>query len=201
MQIGEILKEAKWIDKKASEDWLEKVVEHTTPSGKRRKVKVKSLSPKEQEKYRPKKDLKKKIKEKKKQLKHVGTKEEADEFSRDSKVKDTVSHGTTEEFYNKILSKGFSPGKRGAVFFDKREEGPLTEIYGAGKTLSAKINVKNVIHYDDVSKYIKKMKSEGITPKGEKDIHKYLKTQGIDAIERANEIAVLDPKNIMIIKD
>jgi len=76
MKIQDILKEAKWIGKTAGEDWLEKVVEHTTPGGKRRKVKVKSLPPEEQAKYRPKKeegdkkeDLKGKIKEKKKELK------------------------------------------------------------------------------------------------------------------------------------
>lgn len=39
-----------------AEDWLEKVVEHTTPGGQRRKVKVKSLPPEERAKYKPKKE-------------------------------------------------------------------------------------------------------------------------------------------------
>lgn len=52
MNIDEILKEARYFQ---ASDWKEKVVEHTTPTGQKRKVKVKSLSPEEQEKYRPKK--------------------------------------------------------------------------------------------------------------------------------------------------
>lgn len=35
-------------------DWLEKEVEHTTPTGQKRRVKVKSLPPEEREKYKPK---------------------------------------------------------------------------------------------------------------------------------------------------
>jgi len=74
MNFDDIIKEAKWIGKKAQEDWLEKVVEHTTPGGERRKVKVKSLPPEEQAKYKPKKeegekkeeDLKGKVEEKRK---------------------------------------------------------------------------------------------------------------------------------------
>lgn len=50
--IDEVLKEARWI---IAQDWKEKIVEHTTPSGQKRKVKIKSLSPEEQEKYKPKK--------------------------------------------------------------------------------------------------------------------------------------------------
>jgi len=71
----EILKEAKWIGKTAeapiSESWLEKEVVHTTPEGKRTRVKVKSLPPEEKEKYRPKKEKSPEdlINEKKKKLK------------------------------------------------------------------------------------------------------------------------------------
>jgi hypothetical protein len=60
--LNDILKEAKWIGKISqadSESWLDKEVEHTTPTGKRTKVKVKSLPPEEREKYRPKRDDKK----------------------------------------------------------------------------------------------------------------------------------------------
>ena len=49
--LEEILKEAKWIGKVAQEDWKEKKVRSPSTG---RMVKVKSLSPKEQEKYRPK---------------------------------------------------------------------------------------------------------------------------------------------------
>jgi len=71
MWINDILKEAKWIGKEAAEDWLEKVVEHTTPGGQKRKVKVKSLPSEERAKYKPSgkdESLKKKIEEKKKSL-------------------------------------------------------------------------------------------------------------------------------------
>jgi len=53
--IDNILKEARWIKSK-SEDWLEKIVEHTTSGGQRTKVKVKSLPPEEQKRYRPKEE-------------------------------------------------------------------------------------------------------------------------------------------------
>ena len=52
--INYILKEAKWIV--AQEDWLEKEVRNPATGN---IVKVKSLSPEEQEKYRPKKDVSK----------------------------------------------------------------------------------------------------------------------------------------------
>jgi len=64
------------IIKIAQEDWLEKIVEHTTPGGERRNVKVKSLSPEEQEKYRPKKVSDEEIEEKKKSMGKPKTREE-----------------------------------------------------------------------------------------------------------------------------
>lgn len=45
---------------KLSLDWLEREVEHRTPSGQIRRVKVKSLSKDEREKYKPKLDQKRK---------------------------------------------------------------------------------------------------------------------------------------------
>ena len=71
-------------------------MEHTTPGGERRKVKVKSLPPEEQAKYRPKKeegekkeeDLKGKIEEKKKKL-EMPSKERRQEL--DSVVEDVFN--------------------------------------------------------------------------------------------------------------
>jgi hypothetical protein len=143
------------------------------------------------------------IQEKKKQLKskHIGTEEEAKDFTKGSKFTHTMTHGTSEEAYNSILQKGFHTGNRGAVFFDISGKGTLSEAYGAGKTLNVKVNVKNVIQHKEVYDYINKAKTEGIKLKGEEGVHKYLKSKGIDAIVTGNEIAVLDPTNIMIIKE
>jgi len=50
--VHEIIKEAKWV-KQSQEDWMEKEVEHMTPSGQRTKVKVKSLPAAERKRYKP----------------------------------------------------------------------------------------------------------------------------------------------------
>jgi len=43
-------------------DWRDKIVEHETPSGKINRVKIKSLPPEEQERYKPKKEKKEVVK-------------------------------------------------------------------------------------------------------------------------------------------
>lgn len=55
--IKKILKEARWIIA-LQDDWRDRYVTHTTPSGMSRRVLIRSLSPKEQEKYNPKKKKK-----------------------------------------------------------------------------------------------------------------------------------------------
>jgi len=50
-QIKNILKEAKWINKTAQESWLDRKVKNPATG---REVRVKSLPPEEQAKYRPK---------------------------------------------------------------------------------------------------------------------------------------------------
>lgn len=48
MIVDDILREAGWV-----KDWRDKKVEHTTPSGQKRRVKIKSLPPEEQLQYKP----------------------------------------------------------------------------------------------------------------------------------------------------
>ena len=109
-----VLKEARWI---SAGDWLEKVVEHTTPSGQKRRVKVKSLSPKEQEKYRPKGQPKEKdvlkgdIGKKKEQLKNNYTKHFSNQIHKISKMSfDTFVPETSKTASDTLLAKGLTTG-------------------------------------------------------------------------------------------
>ena len=92
--MNEYLKIAKFI---MAEDWKEKEVEHKTPSGQVRKVKVKSLPPAEQEKYRPK--------DEKKEEETTKTKDKKQEDTKDTgkvNVKDEIDKSKSKGFLTKI---------------------------------------------------------------------------------------------------
>ena len=130
MQIVDILKEAKWIGKRAEADadaksmdaWMDKVVEHTTPGGQKRKVKVKSLSPEEQAKYRPKKeekkdDKKEELKSKlKKKEEEIGVKPKKEKKKK--KVKKEKAARMPRTLWNNIdVENNFSNAKHDLKFF------------------------------------------------------------------------------------
>lgn len=92
-------------------DWLEQVVEHRTPTGRVNRIKVKSLPPKEREKYKPKKTKNEKVFDEIKKLQQVKLspqeKNEKKQTIMDTfgdKFKD-ASEGTNKSRYHVLCNK------------------------------------------------------------------------------------------------
>lgn len=146
--------------------------------------------------------------------------EEASRWGADSVLKQEFMHGTSPSAANAIREEGFSldPSRFGrlngnGVYLTEHDR--TAEMYSEGEILRTRVDVKNPVSLDDIfldPKYFEASdwvdeNMPDLTP-NQKEIaiiDEYVRREGYDAIMKLkygviDELVVLDPRNVVVIK-
>ena len=143
------------------------------------------------------------------------TKKDAEDFAKNSIIKDTVYHGTSSERKEDILYNGFKNTRSGGYghwfFFNKDHAKPFANNK-EDNIVKAKVNLKKIKVYKNRNELLEDVhkfgKGEGThQTRQEEAIFKYLKKEGFEGyifprqLKNQKTLVVFDAKNVMPFED
>ena len=146
--------------------------------------------------------------------KPVMTRAEADEWSKNSAIKGTLYHAFSLQSAKKTGENGFvinrgnsvlDTNKLGhAVYLGLNREKAEAYLPVGGKVLEVAVNVKNVADENEaqnILEYVNKQNPNQPWSVVSKDFTDEVLKRGYDAIKLGSEVAVYDPKNVVVVSN